>query len=68
MMQKKGLIVHMDLVKRSNHQFRHLMLCLKVKNNATNNYRSCQSLYDFIQLSLTNTTKEPKRLLYNIYD
>ena len=31
------------LSKRSQHQFRHLMLCLKVANNATNNYQSCQS-------------------------
>ena len=30
------------LRKYSNHQFRHLMLCLKVANSATNNYQSCQ--------------------------
>ena len=53
------------LSKHSNHKFRHLMLCLKVANNATNNYQSCQSLYDFIQLSLCKTTKEPKRMLNN---
>ena len=41
------------LNKKSNHQFRHLMLCLKVANNAANNYRSCQSLYDFIQSKRT---------------
>ena len=46
------------LSKKSSHQFRHIMLCSKVTNNAMNNYRSCQSLYDFIQLSLINTTKE----------
>ena len=46
------------LSKNSNYQFRHLMLCSKFANNVTNNYRSCQSLYNFIQLSLINTTKE----------
>ena len=51
------------LSKHSRHQFRHLMLCLKVANNATNNYQSCQSLYDFIQLSLSKISKEPKRML-----
>ena len=56
------------LSKQSNHQFRHLILCLKVANNATNNYHSCQSLYDCIQLSLINTTKEPKRSLNNKCD
>ena len=61
---KEFLIVHM-LSKHSNHKFRHLMLSLKVANNATNNYQSCQSLYDFIQLSLCKTTKEPKRVLNN---
>ena len=44
------------------------MLCLKVANNATNNYQSCQSLYDFIQLSLYKTSKEPKRVLNNKVD
>ena len=44
------------------------MLCLKVANNATNNYQSCQSLYDFIQLSLCKTSKEPKRVLNNKID
>ena len=53
------------LSKKSNHRFRHLLLCLKLANNATNNYRSYQSLYDVIQLSLINTTKEPKRSLNN---
>ena len=52
-----------SLSKHSNHQFRYLMLCLKVANNATNNYQSCQSLYYFIQLSLWKTSKEPKRVL-----
>ena len=56
------------LSKHSKHQFRHLMLCLKVANNATNNYQSCQSLYDFIMLSLCKTSKEPKRVLNNKVD
>ena len=56
------------LIKKSNYQFRRLMLCLKVTNNATNSCRSYQSLYAFIQLSLINTTIEPKRLLKNKYD
>ena len=53
------------LSKHSQYQFRHLLLCLKVSNNATNNYQSCQSLYDFIQLSLYKTSKEPKRVFFN---
>ena len=57
-----------SLSKHSKHQFRHLMLCLKVANNATNNYQSCQSLYDFIHLSLCKTSKEPKRVLNNKVD
>ena len=44
------------------------MLCLKVANNATNNYQTCQSLYDFIMLSLCKTSKEPKRVLNNKVD
>ena len=44
------------------------MLCLKVANNATNNYQSWQSLHDFIQLSLCKTSKEPKRVLNNKID
>ena len=51
-----------SLSKRSKHQFRHFTMCLKVVNNATN-YQSCQSLYDFIQLSICKTSKEPKRVL-----
>ena len=35
------------------------MLCLKVANNETNNYRTCQSLFDFIKLSISSTEKEP---------
>ena len=67
MTQKKWLIIHIRLVGK-NHQFRHLMLCLKVANNVTNNYCSCQSLYDSIQLSLINITKEPKWSLNNKRD
>ena len=44
------------------------MLCLKVVYNAINNYQSCQSLYDFVQLSLISTIKEPKRSLSNKCD
>ena len=40
------------------------MLCFKVANNA----QSCQSLYDFIQLSLYKSSKEPKRVLNNKID
>ena len=40
------------LNKYSNHQFRYLMLCLKVANNATNNYQSCQSLYFFSVITM----------------
>ena len=57
-----------SLRKKSNHQFRHLMLCLKVVYNAINNYQSCQSLYEFVQLSLISTIKEPKRSLSNKFD
>ena len=39
------------------------MLCLKVANNETNNYRTCQSLFDFIKLSISPTEKEPIRKL-----
>ena len=39
------------------------MLCLKVANNETNNYRTCQSLFDFIKLSISPTEKEPIRIL-----
>ena len=65
---KKLLDSAYALSKHSKYQFRHLMLCLKVANNATNNYQSCQSLYDFIQLSLCKTSKEPKRVLNNKID
>ena len=68
MTQRKHLIVHMYLAKKTNNQFRHLMFCLKVTNNVAINYCSCQSLYDFIQLSLINTTKEPTRLLKKKHD
>ena len=39
------------------------MLCLKVANNETNDYRTCQSLFDFIKLSISPTEKEPIRIL-----
>ena len=56
------------LSKHSKYQFRHLMLCLKVANNATNNYQSCQSLYNFVYLSQCKTPKEPKQVLNNKID
>ena len=39
------------------------MLCLKVANNETNDYRTYQSLFDFIKLSISPTEKEPIRIL-----
>ena len=39
------------------------MLCLKVANIETNNYRTCQSLFDFIKLSISSSEKEPIRKL-----
>ena len=39
------------------------MLCLKVANNETNNYRTCQSLFDFIKLTISPTDKKPIRKL-----
>ena len=40
-----------------------MMLCLRVANNETNNYRTCQSLFDFIKLSVSPIEKEPIRKL-----
>ena len=51
------------LSKKRDHQWRHMMLCLKVANNETNNYRTCQSLFDFIKLTISPTEKEPIRKL-----
>ena len=39
------------------------MLCLKVANNETNNYRTCQSLFDFTNSTISPTEKEPIRKL-----
>ena len=39
------------------------MLCLKVANNETNNYRTCESLFDFIKLTISPIDKEPIRKL-----
>ena len=36
-----------------------MMLCLKVANNETNNYRTCQSLFEFIKLTVYSIEKEP---------
>ena len=51
------------LSKTKDHQWRHMMLCFKVANNVTNNYRTCQSLYGFLKLSLSPINKEPVRKL-----
>ena len=40
-----------------------MMLCLKVANNETNNYRASQSLFDFIMLTISPTQKKPIRKL-----
>ena len=37
------------------------MLCLKVANNERNNYRTCQSLFEFIKLTVSPTEKKPIR-------
>ena len=39
------------------------MLCLKVANNETNNYQTCQSLFEFIKLTISPIEKEPNRKL-----
>ena len=39
------------------------MLHLKVTNNETNNYRTCQALFDFIKLTITPIDKESIRKL-----
>ena len=49
------LIVHMHLVKKNDRQWRHMILCLKVANNETNNYRTYQSLFAFIKLPISPT-------------
>ena len=51
------------LSKTKDRQWRHMMLCLKVANNKTNNYRTCQSIFDYIKLSLSPINKEPVRKL-----
>ena len=39
------------------------MLCLKVANNETNDYRTNQSLFDFIKLTISPIDKKPIRKL-----
>ena len=51
------------LSKTKDHQWRHMMLCLKVANNEINSYHTCQSLYDFQKLSLSPINKEPVQKL-----
>ena len=41
------------LSEKKDNQWRHMMLCLKVANNEINNYRTCQSLFDFIKLTIS---------------
>ena len=51
------------LSKTKYYQWRHIILCLKFAKNETNNYRTCQSLFDFLKLSLSRLNKEPVRKL-----
>ena len=51
------------LSKTKDHQWRHMMLCLNVANNKTNVYRTYQSLFDFIKLTISPIDKEPIRKL-----
>ena len=59
---KNYLIVHIHLVKK-DHQWRHMMLCLTVDKSETNNYRTFQSLFEFIKLTISPIEKEPIRKL-----
>ena len=54
--------MHMYLVKK-DHQCRHMMVCLKVANNETNNYQMWQSLFDFLKSIIFPINKEPVRKL-----
>ena len=49
--------------KTKGHQWKHMMLCLKVSNNETKNYRTCQKKFDFLKLSRSPINKEPVRKL-----
>ena len=51
------------LSKAKDHQWRHMMLCLKVAINETDNYHTYQLLFDFLTLSLSPLNKEPGRKL-----
>ena len=37
------------------------MLCLKLANSKTNDYRTCQSLFDFIKLTISPIDNEHVR-------
>ena len=50
-------------LSKKDHQWRHMMLYLKVANNETHNYRTCQSLFDFIKLSIYPIDKRSIRKL-----
>ena len=47
----------MHLVKK-DYQWRYMILCLKVANNETSDYRTSQSLFDFIKLTISPIDKE----------
>ena len=51
------------LSRIKEHQWKHMMSCLKVANNETNNYRTWQSLFDFIELTISPIDKKPIRKL-----
>ena len=51
------------LSRIKEHQCKHMMSCLKVVNNETNNYRTCQSLFDFIKLTISPIDKKLIRKL-----
>ena len=46
------------LSKTKDHQWRRIMLCLKVSNNKTNDYRTNQSLIKFIKLTISPIDKD----------
>ena len=57
------LIVLIILSNTKDHQWRHTMLCFKVSNNKTNDYSTCQSLFDIIKLTISPNDKESIRKL-----
>ena len=51
------------LKKTKNRQWIHIMLCVNVADNETHNYRTYQSLFDFLKLTISPINKEPVRNL-----